>query len=64
MLNDIPPVKSIADLMRVSQPLTFADALVCAIDPPAGFEALAIAIAARCTIAIVYENGWQWRNHA
>jgi DNA polymerase III epsilon subunit family exonuclease len=59
MLKDIPTVKTIADVMRVSQPLTFADARVCAIEPPPGFEVLSTAIAARCAITIVYEQGWQ-----
>jgi predicted DNA-binding transcriptional regulator YafY len=45
--------------MRVSQPLTFADAPVCAIESPQGFEVLSTAIAERCAIAIVYEQGWQ-----
>jgi DNA polymerase III epsilon subunit family exonuclease len=34
MLKDIPSVNTIADVMRVLQPLTFADAPVCAIEPP------------------------------
>jgi len=57
MLQCIPTVKTIADVMRVSPPLTFADAPVCAIDLPAGFEALSTAIAERCAITIVYERG-------
>jgi DNA polymerase-3 subunit epsilon len=56
MLNDRPTVKTIADVMRVSQSLTFADAPVFAIEPPAGFEVLTTAIAERCTITIVYEH--------
>jgi DNA polymerase III epsilon subunit-like protein len=59
MLRHTPTVKTIADVMRVSQPLTFADAQVCAIAPPAGFEALSTAITERCAITIVYEHGWQ-----
>jgi DNA polymerase III epsilon subunit family exonuclease len=58
MLNDIRTVKTTADVMRVSQPLTFADAPVCAIEPPAGFEALAMAMTERCAITIVYEHEW------
>jgi DNA polymerase III epsilon subunit-like protein len=45
MLQHIPTVKTSADVMRVSPPLTCADAQVCAIKPPSGFEALATAIA-------------------
>jgi predicted DNA-binding transcriptional regulator YafY len=59
MLKDIPTVKTIPDVMRVSQPLTFADSPVCAIEGPPGFEVLTTAIAERCAIAIVYEQGWQ-----
>jgi DNA polymerase III epsilon subunit family exonuclease len=59
MLNDRPTVKTIADVTRVSQPLTFADAQVCAVEPPPGFEMLTTAIAERCMITIVYERGWQ-----
>jgi predicted DNA-binding transcriptional regulator YafY len=56
----IPTVKTIADVMRVSQPLTFADAPVCASEPPPGFEVLTTAIAERCSITIVDEHVWQW----
>jgi predicted DNA-binding transcriptional regulator YafY len=45
--------------MRVTQPLTFADAPVCTVEPPAGFEALAMAMTEQCAITIVYEHGWQ-----
>jgi hypothetical protein len=38
MLKDIPTVKTIADVMRVFPPLTFADAPVCAIEPSSGFD--------------------------
>jgi DNA polymerase III epsilon subunit-like protein len=55
MLKDIPTVKTIADVMHVSQPRTFTDAPVFAIEPPPGFEALSAAIAERCTITIIYE---------
>jgi DNA polymerase-3 subunit epsilon len=57
MLKDIPTVKTIADVMRVSHPLTFADAPVFAIEPPPGFEALSEAIAERCAITIIYDRG-------
>jgi DNA polymerase III epsilon subunit family exonuclease len=56
MLRRTPTVKAIADLMRVSQPLMFADAPVFAIEPPPGFEALSTAIAEQCTITIIYEH--------
>jgi len=57
MLKDIPTVKTIAKLMRVSQPLTFADAPFCAIEPSPGFEVLATAIAERYTITMIDEWG-------
>jgi DNA polymerase III epsilon subunit-like protein len=55
LLRRTATLKKISALTRVSQPLTFADALVCAIEPPPGFEALTTAIAERCAITIVYE---------
>jgi len=58
MLKDIPSVKTIADVMRVSPPLTFSDAPVCAVELPSCFEALSMAMTKRCAIAIVYEHGW------
>jgi predicted DNA-binding transcriptional regulator YafY len=42
--------------MRVTQPLIFADAPVYAIDPPAGFEALTMAMSERRAITIVYDH--------
>jgi DNA polymerase III epsilon subunit-like protein len=59
MLRHTTTLTKISELMSVSQPLTFADAPVCAIDPPAGFEALAVAMAEQCAITIVYKHGWQ-----
>jgi DNA polymerase III epsilon subunit family exonuclease len=59
MLRHRPTVKAIADVMRVSQPLTFADAQVCTVEPPPGFEILTTAMAERCAITIIYESGWQ-----
>jgi DNA polymerase-3 subunit epsilon len=56
MPKDIPTVKTIADLTRLSQPLTFADAPVFAIEPPPGFEMLSTAIAERCAITIIYDR--------
>jgi hypothetical protein len=52
-------VKTDADLVRLSPLLTFADTPVFAIEPPAGFEALATALAERCAAMIVYELGMQ-----
>jgi hypothetical protein len=59
MLPYTPTLTKISELMRVSPPLTFANAPVCVIEPPAGFEALSAAIAERCAITMVYEPGWQ-----
>ena len=58
MLRRTPTLTKISEFMHVSQPLTFSDAPVCAIELPPGFEALSTAIAERCAIAIVYEQGW------
>jgi predicted DNA-binding transcriptional regulator YafY len=60
MLRRTPTLKRISELMRASQPLTFADAPVFAIQPPPGFEALTTAMTEQCAITIVYEHGWQW----
>jgi DNA polymerase III epsilon subunit len=57
MLRRTPTLTKISEFMHVSQPLTFADARVCAIEPPSGFEAISTAIAERCTITIIYEHG-------
>jgi DNA polymerase III epsilon subunit family exonuclease len=59
MLQHAPTVSTITDLGHLSAPLTFTDAPICAIDPPAGFEALATAMTERCAITIVYEQRWQ-----
>jgi predicted DNA-binding transcriptional regulator YafY len=59
MLKKMPTVNTIAAVMCVSHPLTFTDAPVYAIDPPAGFEALSTAITERCAITMVYEHGGQ-----
>jgi DNA polymerase III epsilon subunit-like protein len=40
ILKDIPTVRTITDLAYFSLQLTFADATVCAIEPPPSFEAL------------------------
>jgi DNA polymerase III epsilon subunit-like protein len=57
MMQRTPTLKRISELMSVSQPLTFADAQVCTVEPPPGFEILTTAIAERCAITIVYERG-------
>jgi DNA polymerase-3 subunit epsilon len=59
MLRHTPTVETIADLVRLSPLLSFADAQVSAIHPPAGFEALSTAMTEQCAITIVYEHGWQ-----
>jgi DNA polymerase III epsilon subunit-like protein len=59
LLRRTPTVKSIADLVRISPLLTFADAPFCAIKAPTGFEALTTAMAEQCAITIAYERGWQ-----
>jgi DNA polymerase III epsilon subunit family exonuclease len=59
MLQRTPTLKRISELMRVSQPLSFADAHVFAIQPSPGFEALTTAMTEQCAITIVYEHGWQ-----
>jgi predicted DNA-binding transcriptional regulator YafY len=56
LLRRTPTVKKILNLVRLSLPLTLTDA-VCAIEPPAGFEALTTAIAEQCALTIVYERG-------
>jgi hypothetical protein len=58
-LQGIPTVSIIAAVMSVAQPLTFAEALVFAIAPPAGFEVLTPALSERCAITIVYADGSQ-----
>ena len=57
MLRHTPTVRTLTDLGCLSTPLTFADALVCAIEPPPGFEVLATAIAERGDITIIYDRG-------
>ena len=53
----IPTINTFANLMRVLQPLAFADAPVCAIELPPDFEALSPAIAEQCAITIIYNRG-------
>jgi DNA polymerase-3 subunit epsilon len=59
MLQHALTVKTIADVMRLSPLLIFADAPVFAIQPPPGFEALTTALSQRCAVTIVYEHRWQ-----
>jgi WYL domain len=59
MLKDIPTLKTIAELGHLSPPLTFAEAPVYAIDPPAGFEALTMAMTEQGAMTIIYERGAQ-----
>jgi predicted DNA-binding transcriptional regulator YafY len=59
MLQHAPTVRTIADLEHLSPPLTFAEASVSSIEPPKGFEALAMAMTERCAITIIYDRGWQ-----
>jgi WYL domain len=59
LLQRTPTVKKIADLVRLSPLLIFADAPVFSIDPPAGFEVLAPALTERCPIIMVYKRGMQ-----
>jgi DNA polymerase III epsilon subunit family exonuclease len=59
MLRRTPTLKTIADLGHLSPPLTFADAPVYAIDPPAGFEALTMAMTEQGAMTIIYERGAQ-----
>jgi hypothetical protein len=48
LLRRKPTLKTVADLVRLSPLLTFADTPVFAIEPPAGCAALATALAERC----------------
>jgi DNA polymerase III epsilon subunit family exonuclease len=57
LLRRRPTVKSIVDLVQLSPLLTFADALIFPIEPPAGFEALSTALSGRCAVMIVYGRG-------
>jgi DNA polymerase-3 subunit epsilon len=59
LLRRTPALKSIADLVQISPPLTFDDAPVFVIEPPPGLEALTTALSERCAITIVYAHRWQ-----
>ena len=51
--------QKLADLAHPAPPLTCSGALVFAIEPLPGFEALTTALSERCAITIVYEHGWE-----
>jgi len=53
-LRHRPSIKTMADLARRSQPLTFADAPVIPVPPPAGFEPLGTALLESRTLTISY----------
>jgi DNA polymerase III epsilon subunit family exonuclease len=57
ILGSRPMVRTVADLARLSPPLTFADAPVFPIAPPARFAALAMALAEHCAVTIEYASG-------
>jgi DNA polymerase-3 subunit epsilon len=57
MLQRAGSITTIADLARRSPLLTFSDAPVFAIAPPAAFEPLATAMAERCAMMMVYARG-------
>ena len=59
VLHHAPTIGGITHLRCRSPSLTFAGAQVCAIQPPAGFEALTRAISERCARTTVYERGLQ-----
>jgi hypothetical protein len=48
---------SVADLFRLSPPLTFGDADGQPLDPPPGYEQLALAIEQQLTIEMIYDDG-------
>src|SRR5262245_47641859 len=50
-------INTIAEVMHVSPPLMFADAPVCAIEPPVRFEGLTMAMTERCAITIYLAFG-------
>ena len=54
ILRHRPSIKTMADLARLSPPLTFADAPVVPIAPPAGFEPLATALLESRALTISY----------
>jgi DNA polymerase-3 subunit epsilon len=49
--------RTVADLFRLSPPVTPEDCRTSVIEPPAGFEDLAVAIAEQRTVVIVYDGG-------
>jgi DNA polymerase III epsilon subunit-like protein len=57
ILSGRPMVRTVADLAKLSLPLTFADAPVFPIAPPARLGPLALALAENCALTIVYAGG-------
>jgi DNA polymerase-3 subunit epsilon len=49
--------RTVEDLFRLSRPLTPDDCRTFSIEPPAGFEDLAVAIAEQTTVVIAYKGG-------
>lgn len=56
LLRGLPRLRTVADLARFAPPLTFANAPVIPIAPPAGFKPLAMALAEGSQVMIVYEG--------
>ena len=50
-------LRTVEDLFRLSPPVTADDARTFPIDPPAGFEDLAVAISEHRTVVIAYDGG-------
>ena len=50
-------LRMVEDLFRLSRPVTADDARTFVIQPPAGFEDLAIAISEQRTVVIAYDGG-------
>jgi len=57
LLRRNPWVKTVADLARVTAPLTFHDAQVQPIDLPLQLTPLALALTSRCALMLLYETG-------
>jgi DNA polymerase III epsilon subunit-like protein len=59
MLQHVPTVRTMADPGWLWPTLTFANASVCAIEPPAGFAVLTTTMTEKCAITIIYERATQ-----
>jgi DNA polymerase III subunit epsilon len=57
ILRSRPAVRTVADLARLSPPLSFAEAPVLPIEPPARFAPLALALVEGSALTIVYASG-------